>query len=72
MRMSVSHTHGPGRQGEKHHAPSEHHHTPEQGEPTLSPSEDTKEIVRGCSALWSSFKSPSSIRIHTTDSGLPR
>ena len=72
VRMSVSHTHGPGRQGEKHHAPSEHHHTPEQGEPTLSPSEDTKEIVRGCSALWSSFKSPSSKRIHTADSGLPR
>ena len=72
VRMSVSHTHGPGRQGEKHHAPSEHHHTPEQGEPTLSPSEDTKETVKGCSALWSSFTSPSSIHIHTADSGLPR
>ena len=60
MRMSVSHTHGPGGQGEKHRTPSEHHHTPEQGETTLSPSENTKEIVRGCSSLWSSFKSPSS------------
>ena len=69
MRMSVSHTHGPGGQGEKHRALSENRHTPAGAGAGAgvgkSPPENAVEIFRGCSSSQSSLKSPSRARRKT-------
>ena len=67
MRMSVSHTHGPGGQGEKHRAPTENRHTPAGAGAGVgkSPPENAEEIFRGCSSSQSSLQSPSRARRKT-------